>query len=273
TQSAMSQTLARLRAQFDDPILVKTGRRMLPSPFAERIQPRLRRAVAELEAIVQDRPEFDPATAERRFVLATVDYLALVLFPALQGVVGAHAPGVDLAVHALDAGSIAARLESGVVHLYLGIQGPTERALTAEPLFEDGFRVVTRRDHPLARSRRGPSLAAYAAAPHLHVSPRREEGSLVGRALAAAGHDRRVAVEVPYFALVPALLASSDLVATVPTSLALHWKRAHALAVLPPPIDLPRLRLCMAWHPTFARDPALVWLRRTVAAVATKVST
>lgn len=268
TQSAMSQTLGRLRAQFDDPILVKSGRRMVPSPFAERIQARLRRAVWELEAVVQDRPEFDPRTACNRFVVAMVDYLALVLFPPLREAVGEDAPGVDLAVHALEAGSIASRLEEGIVHLYVGVRGQTERALAAQPLFDDPFTLVVRAGHPLCEEE--VTLAAYASAPHIHVSPRREQGSIVNGALKDAGYMRRVAVEVPYFALVPPLLASSDLVATVPRSIAEQWQRDDELVTLPPPISLPTLEICTAWHPKFSRDPAQAWLRDTMHRVAAR---
>jgi len=266
TQSAMSQTLARLRNQFDDPILVKAGRRMVPSPFAERIRRRLHRAITELEAVLRDRPEFAPATASTRFVIAMVDYLSLVLFPPLVDVATAHAPGVALAVHALEARSITSRLEEGVVHLYIGVEGQTERALSTQPLFEDPFRVVVRAGHPLCED--PASAEAYAAWPHVHVSPRREPGSIVGRALAATGLERRVAVEVPYFALVPELLACSELVATVPETIAERWRHDHELAIIPPPVALPELAICMAWHPTFSQDPAQQWLRETVEQVA-----
>lgn len=265
TQSAMSQTLARLRHQFDDPILVKVGRRMEPSPFGQRIKAPLHGAVAELEAIVGDRPGFEPATATDRFVIATVDYLTLVLFPALARAVAVRAPGVDLAVHALDPGSIAPQLQQGLVHLYLGVPGDTERSLETARLFTDSMSVLVRRGHPLGKGRM--KVEAYAGARHILVSPRRESGSLVARALAAAGHTRRLAVEVPYFSLVPELLADSDLVATVPERIARQFARDHELELLKPPIPLPELEICMAWHPAFAAEPARVWLRELVASV------
>lgn len=270
TQSAMSQTLARLRSQFDDPILVRSGRRMVPSPFAERIQTRLRRAISELEAVVQDRPAFDPATATKRFVMALVDYLALVIVPPLRAAVSARAPRVDLAVHALDAGSVTSRLEAGVIHLYIGVRGPSERGLEAQPLFDDPLMVVVRSGHPLCT--RKLTVETYASSPHIHVSPRREQDSIVRRALAAAGHDRRVAVEVPYFALVPALVAGSELVATVPRSIARLWQREQQLELLPPPLSLPTLAIWAAWHPSFSRDPALLWLREQVERVGGELS-
>lgn len=264
TQSAMSQTLARLRHQFDDPILVKVGRRMEPSPFGRRIRPRLHKAIVECEAIVADRPVFDEASASNRFVLAMVDYLSLVLLPALTRDIAARAPGVDLAVHALDAGSIAPELQQGLVDLYVGVAGEAERSLETEPLFVDRMRLVVRTDHPLCAD---PSLESYADAAHILVSPRREAGSIVSRALSEEGYTRRIAIEVPYFSLVPELVAQSDLVATVPERVATLFTTRHPVTVLPPPLPLPDLEVCMAWHPTFATDPAILWLREVVATV------
>jgi len=142
TQSAMSQTLGRLRDHFDDPILVRVGREMQPTPFTQRIHARLRAAVSELEAVVRDRPAFDPSKAHRRFVLATVDYLALLFVPALQHALARAGSGLELAVFALDASSVAAKLESGVVDLYLGLQGATERSLKSTPLFARGAKAA-----------------------------------------------------------------------------------------------------------------------------------
>lgn len=265
TQSAMSQTLARLRHQFDDPILVKVGRRMEPTPFGLRIKARLHRAVAELEAIVGDRPAFDEAAASDRFVIAMVDYLSLVIVPPLTRAVAERAPGVDLAVHALDSASIAPRLQTGVVQLYIGVPGETERALQTRSLFADRLRVVVRAGHPLSS---GPvDIQAYASAPHVLISPRRERSSIVSRGLAAAGHTRRVAIEVPYFSLLPGLLEDSDLVATVPERVAELFAARYDLELLEPPVELPAIDICMAWHPAYTADPASIWLRDMVSAV------
>ncbi len=266
TQSAMSQTLGRLRKQFDDPILVKVGRNMKPSPFALRIRGRLHAAIGELEAVVRDRPAFDPSTATHRFVIATVDYLAMLLVPKLRALVAREAPGVRLAIHALDPESVTERLAEGVAQLYVGVRGQTERALETQRLYEEQLVVLVRPEHPFAES--PPSLDAYAEAEHVHVSPRREAGSIVGRALAGAGHDRKVALEVPFFALLPDILRDSDLVATVPRRLAELFAEELDFAVQPVPLELSGFEVSMAWHPTFAADPSSVWLREAVGRVA-----
>lgn len=265
TQSAMSQTLARLRRQFDDPILVKAGRRMEPSAFGLRIKPRLHQAVTELEAVVRDRPAYDPASATNRFVIATVDYLATLLTPVLQRLLAAEAPQVRLAIYALDAEAITGRLAEGVVHLYIGVHGQTESALVTQTLHREQLRVVLGPEHPLAE---GPmSVEAYAAAPHVHVSPRREADAIVDRGLAQLGHTRRVEVEVPYFALLPGLLHGTQLLATVPGRIASDLARDHGLIERPVPLPLPEFDICMAWHASFAAEPSQIWLRAAVARV------
>jgi DNA-binding transcriptional LysR family regulator len=261
TQSAMSQTLGRLREQFDDPILARVGRRMEPTPFALRIHPRLRQAIRELEHIVQDRPAFDPASASRRFVVSTVDYVALVLVPPLNSRIGESAPGVSLAVHAPEAGSTVETLEAGVADLYIGVRGEAERGLSTKRLWQEPFRVVVRRGHPLVDS---PAAEDYVRFPHIHVSPRREPGSVVDRALAERGLTRPIAAEVPYFALVPGLLQGSDLVATVPGRFARWLETQHPVVSLEPPVSLGELTLYMAWHPRFDGEPGLTWLREQV---------
>jgi DNA-binding transcriptional LysR family regulator len=262
TQSAMSQTLGRLREHFDDPILTRVGRQMKATPFAQRISSRLHSAIGELEAVVRDRPVFDPTVASRRFVLATVDYLALLFIPALRRTLTERGSGLDLAVHALDAGNVAELLEAGVVDFYLGVHGATERSLRAKHLFEDPFALLVHSEHPLARQ--APTIDAYASHPHVHVSPRREGGTVVGRALAAKGLERHVAVEVPFFSLLPGLLVNGDLVATVPRSLASLFAQQSDLTVLEPPVELPPLDICLAWDPRFEREPALAWLHQVV---------
>lgn len=262
SQSAMSQTLGRLRRQFDDPILVKVGRHMELSPFSCRIRGRLHGAITALEAVVRDRPSFDPAVASRRFVIAAVDYLALLLVPALRAQLATEAPGVTLAVHAPEAGSIADRLADGTIDLYVGVHGATERALQTQSLHAETLALLVRADHDLVAD---PSTSTYAAAQHIHVSPRRESGSLVQRALRAEGYDHAVAVEVPFFALVPELLRGSDLVATIPRRIAEHFARDGELCVRPVPLDMPSFEVCQAWHPSFGTDPGLVWLREAVA--------
>ncbi len=266
TQSAMSQTLGRLRRQFDDPILVRVGRQMELSPFAHRIRARLHAAIVELEAVVRDRPDFDPALADRRFVVATVDYLAMLLAPPLRELIDEEAPHVRLALRGLDPASVTDPLAEGAVDLYVGVRGDTERALQTQSLHQESLALLVDPHHPFVRS--GTSARDYAAARHVHVSPRREAGSIVGRAIRALGHEREVSVEVPYFALLPGVLDGSDLVATVPRRIAEHLAYVFDLAVIAPPLELPTFEVCMAWHPTHAQDPGLKWLREAVARVA-----
>ncbi len=266
TQSAMSQTLARIRDHFDDPILVRVGRAMQPTPFARRLQDRLHQAISDLEGVVRERPQFDPTQTSRRFVLTMVDYVALLFVAPFQRAVSEVAPHIDLAVHSLEAEAMTPKLEAGAIDLYVGIHGETESGMKSKTLFRETFSVLVRKKHPLAKKKLTPQ--SYVSHPHVHVSPRRERGSVVSRALAELGLERRVAVEVPYFSLVPALLRESDLIATVPTQLAVRLAKDHGLSVLPPPVKLPEFDMCMAWHPRFEREPGLLWLRGLLSTVA-----
>lgn len=266
TQSAMSQTLARLRDHFDDPILVRVGREMQPTPFAMRIRGRLHEAINALEAVLRDRPQFDPKYSTRRFVIASVDYLALLLFSPLHQALRAEGESLELALHALQPGTMTPELAAGHIDLYLGVSGDTERGLRRERLYGERLQVVARSDHPRLSSL--DTLRGLSQCQHLLVSPRREAGSVLSRAMKDAGLERRVAVEVPYFALVPDLLRGSDLVAVIPARLAQAFAQQHGLWTAELEVALPEIEICMAWHPTFENEPGLRWLREVVANVA-----
>jgi DNA-binding transcriptional LysR family regulator len=198
-----------------------------------------------------------------------VDYVALLLVTPLELAVMEIAPNIDLAVHGLDAEAITPKLEAGSIDLYVGIHGETERGMKAKSLFRETFSVLMRSKHPVAK--KGLTPETYVSYPHVHVSPRRERGSVVSRALSEVGLERRVAVEVPYFSLVPALLRDTNLIATVPSRLADQLARDHGLSLLPPPVKLPRFEVCMAWHPRFEREPGLLWLGDLLSTVAGKL--
>jgi len=211
-------------------------------------------------------PIFDPRQTSDRFVIATVDYLAMVLVPPLQRAVSDAAPRAQLEIRAADAGHPDRRSAARNAHVHLGIPNAAERGLRTERLFDDELLVVLDASHPLAADEL--SAEDYASIPHVHVNPRRETYSAVDQALAAAGLDRWVAVEVPFFGLVPALLDGANRIATLPRSVAERLTLDHDLVVRPPPIPIASFEIAMAWHPTHDADPAQRWLRDVLRDVA-----
>lgn len=266
TQSAMSHTLARLRARFDDPLLVRAGRGLVPTVRAEGMAPRLREAIEALSAAVAA-PRFEPAEARRSFRLAMPDYGELVLLPALLPRLAA-APGVDLVV--VRAPDAFEALAGGAVDLVIQPRRPEDdrAGLRTRVLFRDGFVCVVRPGHPLAEV---PDLDHFVAARHLLVAPRGSFGGIVDDALAARGLRRRTVVAAPSFVAAPYLVARSDLVLTLAERVARLVAPGLGLRVLPHPLELPLFSTSMIWHDRADGDPGHGWLREQLVAAAAEL--
>jgi DNA-binding transcriptional LysR family regulator len=261
TQPATSAALARLRTAFGDPLLVRSAAGLLPTARAAELAPRVRALMQEIEALGARPRRFDPAAAQQRFVLATTDYMLALLTPWL-GALARQAPGVDLALVALDSDSVTARMERGEVDLAISNLARTPPGLRSRRLLNDRFVVIGRRDHP--RLRRTLSLAAFCALEHVLVSPR--GGSFTGatdEALAGRGLARRVRLSVQGFLQVPEVVAGSDLIAVYPERLAQHFvqQQVQRLKIVPAPLPIPGFTMASAWHERVHNAPAHQWLR------------
>jgi DNA-binding transcriptional LysR family regulator len=205
-------------------------------------------------------PDFDPATARRTFTLGISDYLqALIMGPLLRQL-AAQAPGIDLTLVVFP--NLAELVESGNVDLAVTVPSPETRPLRRELLFHENFLCMVRRDHP--RIKRAPTLEKYLAQRHLVVAPTGTPGSRVDTALALRGLERRIALRVTNFLIVPVIVCETDLVNTMPSRLARQLEKTYPLRLLPTPFELPTFEYCMFWHPRMDQDAAQRWLRGVV---------
>lgn len=268
TQPAVSTQLARLRHVFGDPLLIptETGRGMTPTALANALAEPLHAALKNLESVVRHRAAFNPLTDTRRFVVAASDnaiaVLGLRLMETLSGVAG---QGVQMAFVAADPATIGARLELGEVDLLIGSERMVAPSMKARKLLDERFVMVQRKHHP--RGMRPLDLDAYCALEHVLVST--SGGSFHGymdEQLEALGRRRKVVLSVQTFTLVPELLSHSHYVATLPRRLAQRYgDRLDAFAL---PVEANGFSLFAAWHPRNHADPAILWLRERIAAVA-----
>jgi DNA-binding transcriptional LysR family regulator len=267
TQSAASHALARLRDVLDDPLLVRGPRgTMIPTPRAAALAPAVHRILVDLSAVLRGDAAFDPSTARRTFHIGTTDYVELVLMPRLVERLQRIAPNIDLWLHNLsDHGDEA--LAAGTIDVAVGPpRGAARPAGSYEKiLFDEAFTCIVRGAHPLAATKL--TLARYCAAAHLLIAPRGTPGSLVDDALAAAGRSRRIALAVPHFLVVPYLIASSDLIATLATRVASTFADTLKLVTMPPPLALPKFQIAVTWHERNQDDLPHRWLREQLLAV------
>ncbi|SON54690.1 HTH-type transcriptional activator NahR [Hartmannibacter diazotrophicus] len=261
--SAMSRTLARLRETTGDPLLVRAGRGLVPTPRALELRERVGPLVEGAEAVLRPVEALDLDRLRRTFTLRNREGFVENFGAALIARVGEEAPGVRLRFvpkpdkdsRSLRDGSV--DLETGVVTSTLGPE------VRAQALFRDRFVAVVRVGHPLCSGEMTP--ARYAAARHVLVSRRGLDRDAVDDALGSLGLRREIATVVAGYTEALALVRATDLVACVPDR---HTENLRAgLAVLSLPVRLPEITVSMLWHPRLDADPAHRWLRGCVRAV------
>ncbi len=262
SQSAMSAALARLRTLFGDPLLLRTSGGMLPTSKGQELVAPVRLVLAEIDRLVQQPGTFDPAGAERTFTIAASDYVEFAILPRLVDFLEARAPRARLAVRPMDFGAVGRSLEAGEVDLGILGAGFAPPSLRSRPLFVERFVCVARMGHPRVGERL--TLDQYCALDHVLVSPSGGAFSApADDALAAIGRSRHVRLSVPHFLLVPEILTRSDMIAVLPERLARGYGDRFRIFDLP--FELAPFSVVAIWHERTHRDPALAWLRQSVA--------
>jgi DNA-binding transcriptional LysR family regulator len=264
TQSAVSNALRRARALFGDPLVVRTGRGFATTPRADAIAPRLRAILQEVRGVLGDASSFRPETSTRRFTIAATDAVGMVVLPALLPLFEARLPRAQLRLVTIDHVIASGGLEHAAVDLLIGVPPVIAASCEAEDLFEDPMVAVVRADHPSVGQRL--TLATYARLPHAELALFGEPEDRVDRALAARGLRRQVQVTVPHIAGLPFLVAGSDRVATLISSVARTFAGLLELRVLTPPVELAALVVRQIWHRRFGDDPGHRLLRELVRA-------
>lgn len=263
--SAMSRTLARLRAATGDPLLARAGRKLVATPRALELRERVGPLVRDAESVLRPAREVDLRGLERTFTLRASEGFVETFGPALLERVGRDAPGVRLRfVPKPDKASDP--LREGSVDLETGVVGKSTGPETmVQALFRDRFEGVAREGHPILRGRVTP--ARYAAARHVAVARSARDPGPIERALETLGLTREVAVEVGGYSSALALARAAGLVATVPER---HTEGLRAgLRTFALPFELPEITVSLLWHPRLGADPAHRWLRGCVHEVCT----
>ena len=258
--SAMSRALARLRETTGDPLLVRAGRGLVPTPRAIELRGRVSQLVQEAEAVLRPADSLDLSRLVRTFTLRTSEGFAENFGPNLIARLAGKAPGVRLRfVTKPDRESTPLRdgsidLETGVVGRAMGPEVRTQA------LFEDCFVGVVRAGHPLSQREMTP--ARYAAGRHILVSRQGLDRGPVDEALEPLGLARDIATIVSGFSTAVALARRSDLIATVPER---HTESLRAgLHSFSLPIPMDTFTVSLLWHPRLDADPAHRWLRGCV---------
>ena len=258
--SAMSRALARLRETTGDPLLVRAGRGLVPTPRAIELRERVSQLVQEAEAVLRPAEKLNLKQLIRTFTLRTSEGFVENFGPELIARVGKEAPGVRLCfVQKPDKDSTP--LRDGIVDLETGVvEKSTAPELRVQALFRDRLIGVVRLGHPLNQGEITPS--SYAAGRHIYVSRRGLDKGPIDEALKLLGLERDVVTIVGGFSTALALARASDLIASVPER---HTGSLRdGMLSFPLPVSTPEFTVSLHWHPRMDSDPAHRWLRGCV---------
>lgn len=258
--SAMSRALARLRETTGDPLLVRAGRGLVPTPRALELREQVSQLVQAAQAVLRPAETLDLRQLVRTFTLRTREGFVENFGAELIARAGSEAPGVRLCfVQKQDKESRS--LRDGTVDLETGVVGEvTSPEVRTRMLFRDRFIGVARAGHALSHGKITP--ARYAAGRHICVSRRGVAQGPIDAALKAFGLERQIATIVGGFSAALALARASDLIATVPER---HTGNLRAgMHSFPLPFPAPEVTISMLWHPRMDADPAHRWLRGLV---------
>lgn len=265
-QPAASHALARARELFGDPLLVRSGRGMVPTPRGEALRAPLARLLADATRLVRHGAEFDPRSSTRRFVLACPDLLAPVL-PAVMARLRDAAPRARLEVSNRTADA-ATQLDRYGVDTVLGPLPERGPGVKVRGLGSVHFSVVARVGHPaLGKSGRRLSVRAWTRHPHVMVRSGSSSRSFVGEALARAGLEREVALVVPSFLSALVTVAETDLFFAAPRELVQPLAERLGVVVVPAPVEVPAIPVAASWHERMDADLAARFFRRLVCGV------
>lgn len=261
--SAMSRALARLRETTGDPLLVRAGRGLVPTPRALELRERVSQLVQDAESVLRPAERLDLAGLQRSFTIRAREGFIDNFGACLVARVAAEAPGVRLCfVDKLDKESTA--LRDGTVDLETGVVGKaTGPEVRTRALFRDRFVGVVCAGHALSEG--AVTAARYAEGRHIAVSRQGLERGPIDDALRQAGHERAVATIVGSFSAALALARGSELIASVPERQT--GKLRDGLHTFALPLAAPGITVSMLWHPRMDADPAHRWLRGLVHAI------
>lgn len=270
TQPALSNALARLRVTLQDQLFVRERYGIQPTPIALELAPVIADALARLDDAVLGQQDFDPATAERQFVIAPNGYVEFALVPAVVARLSEVAPGIRLLLTPYGTDLAETGVVSGTTAMVLGRFVDPPDNLVVQHLMDESLACVVRADHPEVGDRL--TRKQFEAMKHINVIPPGRLKAGLFQALARQELKREVAISVTNFFAVAEMVAVTDYCATLPRLICRRLENDPRFKILPAPVDLGSFPVDMAWHVRYRHDPAHRWLRELIGEVTRAVS-
>jgi len=264
-QPAVSRALHKLRTIFNDPLFIRAPTGVTPTPRAHALVRATRPLVERLREDLLTEVRFDPALTTRTISIALSDVGEMVFLPKLLERFRARAPQCTIRSVSMPPGQLVHGFEKGDIDLAVGyFPDLTKHNFLQQRLFTHHFACLMRAGHPRRAKRL--SLEDFLAMEHAVVHAEGRSQEIFERFLERKRIRRKVVLLTPHFLSIPIIIARSDLVATVPHALAVHFARmSRDLAFAMPPFDIAGFDVKQHWHRKFDNDPRTRWLREQVA--------
>jgi DNA-binding transcriptional LysR family regulator len=265
TPSAISNSLARLRATLGDPLVVRSGRGVVPTLRASALVPTLSRALGEIDRAIHG-DAFDPGSTTAQFTLAIADAGQIVQVPKLASSFAKTMPRARLRVVGIDTLLSSGGLAGAEVDAALAALEEKAPGVHLQPLYEERSVLVARRGHALAGAAVSKRELGSLRHVDVHVAPGRGYQKLAAT-YARLGIPRDVALVVPSFVAAAAVVGETDFVATLPESFVRRHGEAFGIRVLAPSAPRVSVAVKLAWHERTEHDPAMRAFRQLVASL------
>lgn len=260
TQPAVSNALKRLRDITGDELFTRTSTSMQPTPFAMQIAEPIAYALATIEATFSASTLFDPASSDRTFKLGLTDIGEAYVLPKLLSETATSAPGIKFTTVRTGPDTLREAMEKGLIDIALGLLPSLQGNFFHRRMMRNRYVVCARSTHPLAHEARW-TIKDFLDQDHVVVAAVGTGHGAVDVQMARAGLARRVRLTVPHFLAVGPILRESNVVATLPQTLASILHGPYGLVSIEHPIQIPAVNIDVFWHRRQHRDPANVWLR------------
>lgn len=264
-QPTMSNALGRLRVLFGDPLLLRGRTEMIPTARALALLEPLRTILTTLDDMLEEQPQFDPATSQGTIKLTALDHVEHILFPALARRLQRDAPLMRVETRSVNPEKALDWLERGDVDCRVGWLRDPPSSFHVHDLYRDNFVCIQRADHPCITDTL--TLQQFTSLAHVCVrsSAKSEYWRVLSDAFTKCSTTPPIAFIVQDFVVVPQIVSTTDLIATVPERFARSVANRFALRIFKPPINLSEIRVSMYWHERAHKIPMHRWFRSVLA--------
>lgn len=262
SQPSASAGLSKLRHFFHDELFVRTGRGLRPTPFAEKLKVPVRSVIEMVNHEILRRPAFEPGESDRVFTLTMPDLGEVIFLPPIMAKLHAVAPRISVKCLNVPYAEVAEALEDGAIDLAIGyFPDLLEPSVKSQLLYEEKMVCIIRGDHPTVHG--SLSLDQFLELDHLLFEQHGRQ-EILENWKAEMGLKRRARLQIPHLVSMPRLIATTNMVSVVPSSLANAFAEQYGLQIIEPPRALSSISLNQYWHRRMQNDPPLIWLRGIV---------